>query len=651
MSLAARRNAAYALLVLVVAAVLFSVRIGNYALWPPDEPRYGQVAREMLQRGDWLRPHVNGVPYTEKPPAFFWAIAAFSAPFGDVNEWSARLPSVLAALVTMALTYAAANRMFGPVPALWSTIVLATTSRFWYQARTAQIDMVLTACTTMAFFALWRYHQIRETGSAGDRRSWTWLLLFYGAIVLGLYAKGFPALIFPVLAAYVFFRKDRPALRGLHLVAGSILSLAALGIWYFFFHYSVSTADSTDTSALTNLFRQTVGRALLGVSKAQPPWYYLTTLPVDLFPWTFFLPWTVWWTWNNRRRDSGMRFLLAWTLPALVLFSIMIGKRAIYLLPLFPAFSILISVSVVELMQTDRAAWRKRTAVAWAVLLAFVGAAAAVGGVLAIRGNDLVPEPYRIVATPGYFLLAAGFFAAGCATFIGTLWRKETRHVHVVVAVQAACLYLLTALIALPIVDQFKSAKTYCEPLRLLAEYGAEYELYSAAFSREEYIFYAEHFHRPVLVDLLPLELDVDLKENVALQRGTLRQLVKRVSTVPVEDWGSVSKDEQHALSLAAHDAIRDSAQEWAKENDIAEARVEGAVTKAHEQAINRFRDRVMGSGPAFVIVIEDDWRWMLGLEKAFLELSLVHAMPVGSRDMVLIANDEAMDLLEAIPD
>src|SRR5690606_38065267 len=129
-----------------------------YALWPADEPRFGEVAREILQTGNWLVLHVNGEPYMEKPPLFCWLIAIVSAPFGDVSEFTARMPSIAAALVTVLFTFLITARMTGSRQALMAALVLMTASRFWWQARTAQIDMVLTACLTVAFYAFWRHH-------------------------------------------------------------------------------------------------------------------------------------------------------------------------------------------------------------------------------------------------------------------------------------------------------------------------------------------------------------------------------------------------------------------------------------------------------------------------------------------------------------
>ena len=101
------------LLVLVAALACVVGALSARDLWAPDEPRYGQVAREMLASGDWLVPHVNGAPYAEKPPLYYWVAAALSAPGGRVTAITARLAAALLAAGAVWLTARVALRLFG----------------------------------------------------------------------------------------------------------------------------------------------------------------------------------------------------------------------------------------------------------------------------------------------------------------------------------------------------------------------------------------------------------------------------------------------------------------------------------------------------------------------------------------------------------
>ncbi|HEY3567432.1 MAG TPA: glycosyltransferase family 39 protein [Thermoanaerobaculia bacterium] len=108
-----RTTAPGALLVLVLAAIVLAWNLGGYDLCAPDEPYFGEGAREMIADGHWMVPRVLGEVTTDKPPLFFWLIALVSLPWGGVSAWTARLPSLLAALGTLALTMRLARRWWG----------------------------------------------------------------------------------------------------------------------------------------------------------------------------------------------------------------------------------------------------------------------------------------------------------------------------------------------------------------------------------------------------------------------------------------------------------------------------------------------------------------------------------------------------------
>src|SRR5262245_23905596 len=98
-----RASRAHLALLIGAGLLLFFWRLGGHALWPPDEPRFALVAKEMWQRGDYSVLSLNDHLYTEKPPLFFWAINGFGRLLGGIDEWAARLPSALATLFALFL--------------------------------------------------------------------------------------------------------------------------------------------------------------------------------------------------------------------------------------------------------------------------------------------------------------------------------------------------------------------------------------------------------------------------------------------------------------------------------------------------------------------------------------------------------------------
>lgn len=615
---------------LLAAAVLFMTNLGGYDLWAPDEPRFAEVAREMMVSGDYLAPHVNGLPYYEKPPLLFWLMAAVARGVGDIDAFTARVPSAVAALVTLLCTYVLAARLFSPRVGLWAMIVLATGARFWWQARTAQIDMVLTACLTASLLFFWYWHESRRV---------KWLLLFYAGIAAGMYAKGPPALVFPLLLIVSFYWRRPGDRKATHWIVGTASAIVLIVLWLIPARMAVSPEAivATDTGVeqlqggiAANLFRQTIGRMFLGVSKAQWPWYYLETIPVDLLPWSLFLPWAVAWVWKRRKDSEAMRFLWCYTVPALLFFSISVGKRAIYILPLFPVFAIFIAVSVLDLAAHDRSRYRRVAAIAWGLPLL----------VLALAPGLLRISEYAPLYTPQLWVFGAVAFACGAAMLL-TAWRWN-RAVHVGFAATFALLAVAAVHVVFPVVNYVKSARYICEPVRALAERGVKFDLYSIGFSREEYIFYSRHFHTPVLTSLLAIDIasEMDLFEMARQQKALRKAIIKATEdltpdTLDMPDPGELAQ--LRADMREAIDATRVDPQLAAQFED------------ALRDELESFMIEFDSGGPAFAFVQHEDWRWLVTLYPDLLSHPILTSRGVGSRDVFLLANEAGATILEAV--
>ena len=124
-------------------------------------------------------------------------------------------------------------------------------------------------------------------------------------------------------------------------------------------------------------------------------------------------------------------------------------------------------------------------------------------------------------------------------------------------AIQFGVSLVLTAALLMPVLNRHKSSRTFCAPVRALAEAGTQYQLFSVGFSREEYIFYAKHFHRPILLGS-PDEKLLSVNELERLSRVYevgRRNFLEAVSTVIIEDWSSLHPEEFANLRAAVSDA------------------------------------------------------------------------------------------------
>lgn len=612
------------ILLAVLAAVLALLNLGGYDLWPPDEPRFAEVAREMRQSGDYLVPRINGEPYKEKPPLLFWTQAVCAVPFGDVTETPTRLPSALAGIATVLLTYALVRRLYDERTAFWAGLILATTQRFWWQTHFGQIDMLLTACLTGAFLSFWLWY-------TGKQRRY--LLAFYLLIAAGAYAKGPPALVFPLLMALTFLSGRKEERRQLHLVTGTLGVLVLVALWLVPARMAASAEAASGAGAgiAGNLIRQTVGRFIFGISHANPPWYYLEQLPVDLLPWALFLPWTVLWVWQRRKGNREMRFLLSWILPALIFFSISLGKRSVYLLPLYPAFAALLARSVLDLMEGGHERWRYWTGVVWG--LALVAAGFAPWALL------LTEDPEMSAVAP----VAAGAFALGAGAY--ALWnihRGRSWTLAAQMAAATAVLLVCVSLVALPMMNAHKSAREFCRPLRALSQLETPYHLYALAFFHEEFIYYAEHDLDVVPDGLLEIEAlqDRNVFQQGAFQMKAMHAIRKGVAGVDISAIDHMSDADLERLRAA----INAKGKTLGEDPETVEA-FERAVVSLLEGLLEKLDDGC----PDYILAEETDWRWALALCPKARNLAVVRDQKVGSRRVLLLANPSGETLLSEV--
>lgn len=473
--------------------------------------------------------------------------------------------------------------------------------------------MLLTAFMTASLYVFWRWHESKRA---------PWLFAFYGAMAAGLLTKGPPALIFPLLLLVFFYWKRTEERRATHWVIGTLAAIAVVLAW--FIPARLGLNDATAGPGMQGEFlRMTLGR-LLGESKFQWPWYYLLNVPAGLLPWSLFLPWAIAFVWRNRREEGGgarMRLLLGWMAPSFIFFSICFGKRGVYLLPLYPVLAILLSRSVLELMDGERAATRKRIAYVWGVALIVLGLAPPVPALT--QYPELVTQ-----GTVIFSLCVAGF---GFAAIVGAA-RNASRNLHAAVAVQSAMLCMLAAVGVFPTLDAFKGASDICAPLRGMSEKGVDYRLYTLGFSREEYIFYSKHFHTPVLTDLLKIDVpQLGLADMAKQQRSLRKAVVKAVEDVPLADLVAPTQAELQALRDAVHAGIA-----GAKPDPQLIVAFETALAGA----VAEFSAQFDQDTPAFLFVQEQDWKWLVALFPDFRQHVLIRRESVGRRDMLLVANE-----------
>jgi 4-amino-4-deoxy-L-arabinose transferase-like glycosyltransferase len=327
------------LLLAIAAAALFFLAGTWRDFWAPDEPDFAQQTREMLERRDLLIPYQNGVPYSEKPPLFYWAIAVttlFSG--GDVHPAATRLPSAVAAGAMVFAAAWLAGRKGSRSEALLAGAVTATAPIVWWQGQFLQIDALFAAIVIWGYVAEWSVWNDPEHA----RR---WRTALHLLIAAGILAKGPLTLVLLGLVALVECvraRSVRPLL-DLAPARGALVVVLLVVPWYV-----AASLHGGREYAYDLVVNQNWNRFFRAFDHIQPWWFYLESVTVDFEPWTLpalAAPFVVARAGLFRPR-SELRLAATVFVTSFVFLSISQAKQGKYLLMAYPFAAVLLAAAV-----------------------------------------------------------------------------------------------------------------------------------------------------------------------------------------------------------------------------------------------------------------------------------------------------------------
>ena len=330
----------------LVFGTLCVIFLWHFPLLAPDEGRYSEIPREMLERSDFITPTLNYVKYFEKPPLLYWLNALSFSVFGQ-NEFAARFPCALAGLLTILFTYWLGRELFNRRVGIIAAVIMGASAGFISLARINLTDMPLTLCLTVCLGSF-----ILAVRNNGERKT-LYYYLFYAAAAFAVLAKGLIGILFPgaIIFLFILLRKRWRLLKEMRLFTGILLFFLIAAPWF------VLVSMKNPEFARFFFIHEHFERFLTKVHhRYQPFWFFFAILFAIMLPWSWFIPAALRDAWQNRKKEQGetVTWLAIWALFIFAFFTKSNSKLVAYILPVVPPLAVLIACHFDSAAETGR---------------------------------------------------------------------------------------------------------------------------------------------------------------------------------------------------------------------------------------------------------------------------------------------------------
>jgi 4-amino-4-deoxy-L-arabinose transferase-like glycosyltransferase len=477
------------LLLIVAAIVFFGCIISPPALMDDVDAVHGQIARNMVQSGDWVIAHLDGVPYMEKAPLPYWLIAICYLLMG-VHDWVARIPTALAAVLLCFVTARYGAWAFGRRAGSYAGLALATSVGLFLFTRILIPDVMLTLMITVCFMAFQR--AMDEDGEELHSRRWPAVIGF--ALGVGVLLKGLLALVVPIGGVLVYLAITRQLFsrdtwRRLRPLSTILIFLLIAAPWHIlatlrmppYLNFSMHSGPGEYHGFFWFYF---FNEHLLRFLNLRYPRDY-NTVPrlafwllnlLWLFPWSAYLPAAARLSYRPSDRAGRTRLLALCWAGFLMLFFTFSTTQEYYSMPIYPALALLLGCAMDD--ENKFITFGTRT-----IAVISTAAAAVIAAILfAVRHvpatGDISsalqqhPESYTLslghmgdLTLRSFAYLRAPLFLAGIASLVGSIggWLRGRRAFIALAAMMV--LFLHASRMALVVFDPYLSSRPIAEAL------------------------------------------------------------------------------------------------------------------------------------------------------------------------------------------
>ena len=416
--------------IMIAAALFLSLfRLGAPKLFDVDEAVFSEATREMVISRNWITPTYNGANRYDKPILFYWLMAASYKAFG-VNEFGARFPSAVAAVLLGSSLFFFVKYFSGEQAARYASLPAVFSIYYLVYSRAAVTDMTLTLFIALSLFCFYR------SSSEVSQDKTMHLYGFYLFSALAFLTKGLIGIVFPFGIALVFMAVTRGpgGMKRVFSFRGILLFAAVAAPWYLA-EVAINGREFIDQFFIKHHFRRYTD-VISG--HRGPLYYYIPVIIVGFFPWISFLPAGIRSAWKGK--NALHLFGLVWFAFVFLFFSFSTTKLPNYILPALPAASMLMG----EGMSGEDPRWRRYSFLAMGILSLLMG------------GAFLIGRKYLAALAPadgGWTLAIAAVSLAGGAVSLYSAFSKRDLYVPVAGLMTVLLAILLTK--ALPLASDY----------------------------------------------------------------------------------------------------------------------------------------------------------------------------------------------------
>ncbi len=454
-------------LVAIITILIVFFNLGGVPLLDPDEPVYAETPKEMFSFNEFISPRIYGEYWYDKPPMYYWLVAASYKVFG-INEFAARFPSAILAVACTLLVYLSGRRLFNERAAIAGSLVLATSIEFFYLGKAAVTDI------TLLFF-------LSASLLSFIEKKYYPAYLFAGLATL---TKGPIGLLFPggIIFFYLFATRNWSQLKSMKIPSGLLVYAAIATPWYIIM-YNIHGSIFIDTFlGFHNITRFT--------SPEHPEsvlwYYYIPVLILGFFPWTAIMLQSLWASLTRSTYHfSTLLFLNIWAIFIFIFFTISQTKLVSYILPMYPPLAMIVGWYIDHL-------WTSRTKIhytSWAVTLSILA--------ILFTGAMFIGLKYMPILANGIYIssLILILMAFSVAYFA---WKKEIHRIFWTQIIAMTLFSMVLVGILFPLSAPYFTTKNLAQEFN--NHYDGTSPVYIVKFLRPGFAFYTNVYGKEVAI-------------------------------------------------------------------------------------------------------------------------------------------------------